>query len=481
MNSVSTSAVEGPSGKDQASGFDKTYMMKWFVCLLMPTLILLTPVNESINYTANLRLFFGITAFGILLLAFSFFDALIPAIFLPTAYYLSGIAPINIAFGSWTSAMVWMIIGALLLATILEECGLLVRIALWCVRKCGGTYNGALYGVFLAGLVVNIFTFGNAFIIMITLGYGVCRAMKLKVSRESALLCVVTLLGGLSPVSFVYNPLYNAIAISAIRTVAPSFTIEWYDVPRYLGLIMVPACLFTIWLFTRIFRTDKFKFEGGRAFFDEEYNKLGSMTAKEKKALIGVLILVVYLFTEPLTHLPAAWGFMTIPYILYLPGINVATAKSCKNMNWSALFFMASCLCISFVSTHLGGEKFISHAVTPLLKGHGALFAACALLFFGTIANLFMTPYAMMAALTMPFAAVGLGLGIAPIASLMALQLTTDMIFFPYEAAAPLIMYGFGYMPMKEYIVLSTIKVALTVVIFLLVIYPYWNWLGFLG
>ena len=460
---------------------DKAYLIKWLCCLLAPALIWLTPVNPDIHYTPELRLFLVITAFGILLLAFDFFDALIPAIFLPTAYYLSGIAPMQTAFGAWTNTMVWMIIGALLLATILEECGLLRRIALWCVGKCGGTYNGALYGLFFAGLIVNFVTFGNGFIIMLTLGYGICKAMKLEVSRESALVCVVTILGALTPLSFIYNPLYCSIALSTIEKVDPTFSIQWYDVILYLGIIMGPACVFIIWVFTRLFKTERIRFEGGKDFFANEYRKLGPLTLREKKAYAGIFLLIVYLLSGPLTKLPAAWGFMIIPYLYFLPGINVATRQSCKNMNWSALFFMASCLCIGFVSSHLGAPQFISKTVTPLLHGHGPLFALCCLLFFGALANMFMTPYAMMAALTLPFATVGLDLGIAPVASLMTLQIATDVIFFPYEAAAPLIMYGFGYMPMKDFIQLSSIKVGITLLVFVAIVYPYWKILGLFG
>lgn len=459
--------------------YNKKQIIQWLICLLIPLLIWLTPTNESIYYTENLRMFFVITSFGILLLAFDFFDALIPAIFLSTAYFLSGIAPFNIAFGSWTTSMVWMILGALLFATILDDCGLLNRIALWCVKKCGGTYNGALYGIFLSGLIVNFLTFGNAFIIMLTLGYGICKAMQLEVSRESAIICVVTILGALTPCCFIYNPVYIAITSTAILSVDPNFTVNWYDVPMYLGIIMIPACLLIIWVITKIFHTSTISFEGGTRFFEDEYKKLGPLSGREKKAIAGVVLLVAYLFSAPITNLQPAYGFMVIPYLYFLPGIKVADNSCCKKINWSAIFFMASCLCIGMVSGHLDAPKFISSTITPLLEGQSIFFAVCCMLLFGTIANLFMTPYAMMAALILPFVSLGAELGIAPIASLMILQLTTDMIFLPYEAAAPLVMYGFGYMPMKHFIILSLLKCAIITIVFIGIIYPFWMQLGF--
>lgn len=458
---------------------DKSNLIKWFICLLVPVCIWLTSVNDAINYTADLRMFFVITAFCILLIAFDFFDPLVPAVFLSTAYFLSGIAPMNVAFGSWVNDTVWMILGALLLAKILDECGLLRRIALWSIKRCGGTYNGALYGLFIAGFFVNMITFGNGFIIMLTLGYGVCKAMNLELSRESSFICVATVLGALTPLCFIYNSVYNSIAISAIRTLDPAFTIQWYEVPLYLGIIMLPLCFLIIWVFTKLYHTNKFGMEGQKDALAKELSLLPPMSIKEKKVVVIISVLVIYLLAAPLTKMAPAWGFMVIPYLFFLPGINVADAQTCKKLNWSAMFFMASCLCIGTVSQYLGASKFISLTVTPLLEGHGTLFAFCCLLIFGTIAHLFMPPYAMMAALTMPFIDVGMGLGIKPVASLMTLQLATDMVFFPYEAAASLIMYGFGFMTMKDFLYLSSVKIFITMIAFLALIYPYWHWLGF--
>ena len=95
-----------------------------------------------------------ITAFIIFVVAFDFFNTAWPAILLPTLYCVLNIAPANIAFGPWTGTTVWMILGAFVLTTALEECGLLRRIALACVRVCGGSFTGTMFGLILAGYVL---------------------------------------------------------------------------------------------------------------------------------------------------------------------------------------------------------------------------------------------------------------------------------------------------------------------------------------
>lgn len=103
------------------------------------------------------------------------------------------------------------------------------------------------------------------------------------------------------------------------------------------------------------------------------------------------------------------------------------------------------------------------------------------LLAMGTICNLFMTPYAMMAALSMPFGTLGIDAGISPIASIMALTMSTDLIFMPYEIAPCLLMYSFGLISMGNFVKFYTFKTAATFAVFICLIWPYWKICGWIS
>ena len=448
---------------------------KWLITIILPLMFFVFPTSEY--YTQDLQIFFCITAFIILIVAFDLIELLIPSIMLPTLYFLSGIAPINIAFGSWSNTTVWMILGALILAQVLEECGLLRRIAIYCIRRCGGTFTGTLYGVFIAGLVISFVTFSQAFIIMMTLTYGICQAMKLERSDYSALMCFVGMMGGITTCTFMYNPGYLALGEAGIRTIDPTFTVQWYDGFLYNGLYVF-LFIGLIFFLSKFFHTDRVQFEGGSEYFNQEYKKMGPLSKKEKKALIVVLLLMVYLFTSPIHGYPAAYGFMVAPFTLFFPGIDVGTAASAKKTNFSIIFFISSCLGIGMVSSYLGAEKLISSLVDPILEGQSHLVVFLIMLAFGAICNMFMTPYAMMAALSMPFAALTGDVGIDPLAGVMSLMISTDLIFLPHEVAGCLLMYSFGLISMGNFVKLYTLKTFISVVFFIVVIYPLWEVLG---
>ena len=103
--------------------------VKLGITLLIPALIMLTSVSET--YIADMSVFLAITALAMLMIIFEFFDDLIPALIIPSGYALSGIAILDGAFSGWSNTLIYMIMGAFVLARIMDEKHFLKRIAYW--------------------------------------------------------------------------------------------------------------------------------------------------------------------------------------------------------------------------------------------------------------------------------------------------------------------------------------------------------------
>lgn len=455
--------------------FNKTSLIGWLVSLLIPVVVWLIPVSEM--FSGQLRLFFVITSFVICLVAFNLLPLMVSAVLLPSLYAISGLVPMETAFSSWTNNTVWMILGALVLATVLDECGLLIRIAYWTIRKCGGTFTKTLYGIFIVGIILNLITFCNAFIITMVLVYGICKAMNLKPSRESALICFAGCCAGVTPSSFLYNPGYASLMETSIRSFVPDYTMGILVMPQYLWPLCL-CCFITIFILTKVHKTKNMKFEGGKEYFDSKYAELGPMSAKEKKGLVVVGLLLLYLVTTNFTKFPAAYGFMVLPYLLFIPGVSVGNAEMVKKVNFPIIFFIASCLGIGTVGNAVGFGDFIAGVAVPLLEGRSALVAGLAFLVFGAIANLFMTPYAMVGGLSIPFANIAIQLGMSPVAACMILVFSCDLVFLPHEVAGYLVMYGFGLMPMKDFIKTQALKSLVMLLVFICIMFPLWSIFG---
>lgn len=99
-------------------------------------------------------------------------------------------------------------------------------------------------------------------------------------------------------------------------------------------------------------------------------------------------------------------------------------------------------------------------------------------MFIGTVANFFMTPFAMLGSLSIPFAQIAVSLGMSPIAAVMILLFSCEILLLPYQSAGNLIMYSYGLMPMKDFIKQEGLKALIMIVGFILVMYPLWNLFG---
>ena len=456
---------------------NRKLLIQWSIAIIIPLLVLLIPVSETI--TTTLKLFLCITAFIIFVVAFDFFDTAWPAILLPTLYLICGVAPANVAFGAWSNTTVWMIIGAYVLTEALRECGLLQRIAIACIRLCGGSFTGTLWGIFFAGYALSWVTFCNAYVVMAMLSYAICVAMNTGRSKESALILFSGQVGALTVQLFSFEAVYNSLIQASAETIIEGFTLPWYFFPFYNfpALIITIAFLFVL---TRVFKTKEVKFEGAREYFDNEYKKLGKISTQEKKAFALLFVLLLYLVTTPFHGKPIPYGFMIIPYLMFIPGIKVADSKVISRVNWSIVFFIATCLSIGTVGTYLNFGNIISLFLTPILSDMGIFSSLLIIYGAGTVANLVLTPAAMLTTLAAPLTQISVDLGINPFPFLLTLAYSTDSVFLPHEVGVLLIFYGFGLMSMKDFIKLNLFKMLFFIVGFALLQVPYWHFIGLL-
>lgn len=109
---------------------------------------------------------------AILMIAFENVPTAAVTFLLPCLYIVFGVAAPDVAWSSWTKPTFWMVVGALLMVNVLETSGLLQRISFSILKLTGGSYVSILIGIALIGTVLNIILFGNAYVLLAGLAYG---------------------------------------------------------------------------------------------------------------------------------------------------------------------------------------------------------------------------------------------------------------------------------------------------------------------
>lgn len=451
--------------------------IKWAATILISICIYLIPVNEV--FTFEMRAFLVATVFSLSLAAFELVPNMLVGLLLPVLYVILGAAPVNTALGIWSgSFMIFMVIGGMIFANILDESGLLQRIVLWAGTKCKGSFAKILYALLIAGLCVMLMTFTNGWMVTLVLCYGVVKALHLENTKEGILIMIVGQIVSTAALNFVYNPVVPALWGNGVKMAVPDFEMAgWATMVYNLPLTIIQFIV--VFIFIKLYKPAK-TINGGQEYFETEYGKLGKLTVKEKKTVVLVVLLFAYILLQPIHKLDANYGFILIPMLAFLPGMDIATRKkSLDNVNLGFIVFIASCMGIGTVGGAVGIGPAISTYVTPLLAGCPKPVFLFLCIIFGIVMNVLMTPSAMQGMFPGPLAALGTGLGIAyPALPFMAMFFANDMVFFPYENAYLLVMFGFGVMSMKEFMKYNIIKMGITLVLFWVLVLPWWYLLG---
>ena len=111
---------------------------KWMILIILSCIPLL--FTETALFTHQIKLFFAITTASILLVCFDLTDSLVASIVLFLGYSIFDVADKSVIFLSWGNDMTWMLIGSLVLASILEQTGVMVRCAYFIICKTNGSY-----------------------------------------------------------------------------------------------------------------------------------------------------------------------------------------------------------------------------------------------------------------------------------------------------------------------------------------------------
>ncbi|MFZ7101987.1 MAG: SLC13 family permease [Peptococcaceae bacterium] len=454
-------------------GIDKKNLIFWIITFALPLAIMLIPVSEV--FTAQLRLFLAITLCAIFMFAFEAIPNLIPALLLPTAYLLTNLAPAQAIFGPWSTYIPWMFLGGILMANCLETTGLLKRIAYWSIIKTGGTYNGILYGILLAGIILNLLIPAQAVIPLAAFTYGICMALDLGKSKEAAGIMLAGAFAALLPMFFFYNPNF-AVIIGAASPVYPVkmtwFTYLFHNLPN------IPWAVLCIFIISKVFKPGKPI--DVKEFITEEYRKLGTMSGKEKKAIFVCLLLVAFLMTGGLHGIEIGWGFVIAAALMYFPGINVGTDEDIKRINYPIVFFCTACMAIGSVANALGFGKILAQLLLPVMSSSGTFGTIGLVWVLCVVGNFLMTPLAIMAAFSGPLAEVALNLGIDPLAFFYTIFHGVDQILFPYEYILYLVYFAFGLIRIKDFVKIFGIKMVTSIAVILLVLVPYWKLIGLL-
>ena len=125
----------------------------------------------------------------------------------------------------------------------------------------------------------------------------------------------------------------------------------------------------------------------GKEFYQAEYAKLGKMSFDEKKGTGFMVLLIVFMLTGSIHHMELDWAFILIPWLMFIPGVKVASSDDVKNVDFSMVFFCVACLSIGNVSNYLGIGTMVANLLIPVLQPLSSTVVVGAIYVIGVVLN----------------------------------------------------------------------------------------------
>jgi len=459
----------------ETNKINTTNAIKWAIIFILPLLILLVPENAVITHKHIM--FMSITSWAILMFAFELVDNYIPCIIMPFLYIITGVAGWNMAFSGWYKPIPWQVLGMFLFVNAILRNGLLKRAAYWCILKTSCTYKGVLWGMFIFGLIFNLFLPGGSCVAMATFAFGVCSALGLTQSKTAAGVTFAGLMGYLMPGFFIYVPSNFGMLVTVASSVDPTISMNFI---KYLmhNAVFIPFGFIIILVVEKMFSPEVPL--NSKAFFKNEKEAMGKMDREEKISAVGLILIFAAVLAAGFVGFDSTYAFVLVPAVLSFPIFNAVKREDIDAINFKFVFFIVTCMSIGFVAADIGISQVIASYVVPMMEGLGSFGIMALVWVLGVLLNFCLTPLAAMASFGVPLTEIALELGISPYVFLYAFNHGLDQLLFPYEYAIYLVYFSFGMIKMGHFIKFCGVKMVLDIVYVLLAGVPYWKLIGLL-
>lgn len=426
---------------------------QWIISFIAPAVIMLIPANDL--FTPELKLFLSMTIWAIVAFAFNLLNNLVTSIVLLFGYGVLGVCQLSVSLGVFLAEPVWITLCALILVVLIQKTTILERLAYTLVTRVGGSYMGIVIAVAVFSLGARLLLQGAlAGVTALAVAYGICTSLGFGKSRASAGILITAAAVYLDSNYFLYSPDYISVAYAtagAITEVPVDFMSFLVD--NIIYIIPLAVSVLAIGWFSRpkeaLSNVDSFK---------EKLAELGPWQPADKKMLLILVALTVYLFTSRWHGMAMVYGFVFAVVIAFIPALKIGEAGDVAKVNWGAVFFVASCMSIGTVGAQVGFGTFISELALPYLTGMSEVPFMALSYALAILMNFIMTPAAILSLLPGPLAQICVDHGMSVQAMIHMVYQGGSQLIFAYEASLFMIAFSFGVMSTKDFAKLMGVK-----------------------
>ncbi|WP_400076887.1 SLC13 family permease [Winogradskyella sp. R77965] len=413
--------------------------------------------------------------------------SLLPLLLFP----LFKVMPIGDVGANYGSPIVFLFFGGFVLALALEKVNLHKRIALNIIKKTGTTPNKVILGFMIATAFMSMWISNTAStVVMLPIAMSVIQLLiddedgftKKDKNFALAVMLGIAFSANAGGIATVIGTPPNSVLIGLLENeynIEISF-FKWMLLGLPFSIVLITIIYFVLvkWMFPNhglLFNTSKH-------IIDEELQKLGKTSAKEKQVLITFVVIVsLWIFRSPINTLIPGLGLsdtmisilgaialFAIPHN-YRRGDFILEWKDTQKLAWGILILFGGGLALAKGMSASGIVDVVANSISN--SNISILLTASLLIILMLFMTELMSNVALTAVLAPVVAGIAIGLEIPILYLLIPVTIASSCAFMLPMATPPnAIVFASGYIKVKEMarvgIQLNLIAVALLILMF---------------
>lgn len=357
-----------------------------------------------------------------------------------TDYLFGESASVEIYVSTWTSSVVWLLLGGFFLAQGMKEAELDRVLFNFTIKRFGDKPERLLLGLmFVTGFASMVMSNTATTAMMISSILPLIHALGPTSNYSKALLTGIPAAATVGGIGTIIGSTPNAIAVGALQEKGVHITfVEWM-------MIGIPVALFLIYIF--------YKFLCKRLRIAEAVISLSLIPPSEKKvepfkqnAVIVTLIATVSLWvTEPLHGIPVA-ATAALP-ILLLTLTQVIQTDQVRSLPWDVLMLVAGGLALGIALVEVGLAGIVMERINSLpvaVVGVAFLFSLVGVSLSNVMSNTAAASILMPLAVTLP---APFGIAVPVIVAISC----SSALLLPVSTPSNAIAFATGLVEQKEF------------------------------
>ena len=284
------------------------------------------------------------------------------------------IAPLTDIFMPWTQQLIYLIIGAYLIASSVKSSGLGERIAYKFILKFGNSYKNTILSIFGLTFILSLLIphpWPRAFIIMSVI-HVVINSADLP-EEDGAILGFAVFVASV-PISMIFLTGDSSINILAVEF--SGVKLSWLGWLYQMGIPATFASILTCLLFLKIFKINS-DFNINKTKIRNKLKNLGPLSQKEKKTIFWLVLAIMLWMTDSIHGIDLGWVTLTIAMLMSFPIIGgVISSDDWKQVPIEVLIFLTAAIAIGNVGSITGMNSWIAEQILPASMPENILFFA---------------------------------------------------------------------------------------------------------